>query len=274
MLNSERVIREICFAGAATRGISYLGVLKKLRDENLLDNIVHVVGVSIGSLIGLTHIIGYKPEEIMELVISTDLSKFSDININNMLLTGTILEGKIFRKWVWDLLEKKIDPLQTTFLDLWKLNPIKFTVVSTSLQNGMTIFSKDTTPDTIVYEAVIGSMALPFILPSIEINNEEFIDGCVIDNFPIQLLTPDIGSVGITVTESRNGKGKVSSIFDRVSKIIQLVSERIRYLSVAPTISIISINTYDFDTVNFEISLDDKVTLYRRGYESVTKFLA
>lgn len=58
-------INELCLAGAANRGISYIGALKVLDDKNLLD-IKKLVGVSIGSLVGLCYILGYKPDELMK----------------------------------------------------------------------------------------------------------------------------------------------------------------------------------------------------------------
>ena len=51
-------ITKLVFSGGGIKGISYIGIIKYLEDEDLLKNINTIVGTSIGSVLGLSSFLG------------------------------------------------------------------------------------------------------------------------------------------------------------------------------------------------------------------------
>ena len=96
---AKKIITELCLAGAANRGICYIGVLKCLTDNNMLSvsTLEKFVGVSIGSLVGVCYIIGFELNELFEFILETDLNELQDISFDSVLHNGSILQGNSYR---------------------------------------------------------------------------------------------------------------------------------------------------------------------------------
>src|SRR5690606_33326637 len=61
----------IVLSGGGARGISHIGVLKAL--DELGVKISRIAGTSAGAIIGSMYAYGYKPDEIMDIVVKTKL---------------------------------------------------------------------------------------------------------------------------------------------------------------------------------------------------------
>lgn len=260
---------ELCLSGAANKGISYIGAMRVLDDRNLLD-IKKFVGVSIGSLVGVCYIIGYKPDELMTEVNKKDLSEFEDVSLESVFTNGAVLEGETYRLWVWELLSKKINPM-TSIETVNKLFDVEIIIGATSLdsgEDGLEFFSVDTTPEIPIYYAILASMTIPFIFPPVVYNGKRYVDGGVLNNFPMDLLSEN--AIGFRVKSSPVTAELTN--YSYISKIIQLMTTRIRKLGSCKG-NAITINNTDFGRLSFSLSLDDKMTLYTRGYNTVIEFL-
>lgn len=265
-------VTEICLAGACNRGISYIGCFKKLEELNLL-NLKKIVGVSIGSFIGACYMIGYSSEELLEMIVNKNMNEFKDFSINE---TGAVLKGEKYKKWVFEVLEKKEDP-SITLKKLFEKNGIEYTITTTCIYSSNNEFSEGivylnykNTPDMSLFTAISCSMAFPFLFPPVVYKNCQFIDGGVLDNFPMDLLS--INAIGIKVNFKPIDSSSTKNPISYIGKIFELISNRFKILKDEQHKNIILINCDDFDIVNFEMSIDDKITLYKRGYISTTTF--
>ena len=106
----KKLIHELCLAGAANRGIAYIGAIKCLQDNCVLD-VKKFVGVSIGSLVGVAFILKYDMDLLFEDILLQDISEFQDISISSAITQWSVLRGEKYKIWVWELLSKKIDPM-------------------------------------------------------------------------------------------------------------------------------------------------------------------
>lgn len=59
-----------------------------------------------------------------------------------------------------------------------------------------------------------------------------------------------------------------------IGKIFELISHRFKVLKNEQHTNLISVNCDDFDVIDFGMSIDDKITLFKRGYFAMTDFLA
>src|SRR5438270_209486 len=67
LLNKSKVNKikdTLVLSGGSIKGISQIGALHCLKKHNLLNNIKNIAGTSVGSMVGLTHCIGYQPIEM------------------------------------------------------------------------------------------------------------------------------------------------------------------------------------------------------------------
>jgi len=255
-------IKELCLAGAANRGICYIGVLGCLHEHNLLD-LDKLYAVSIGSLIGTLYIIGYSPTELMKEIIIQDMSDFQDISIDSVFNNGSVLRGEKYRLWVLGLLSKKIDPM-ITFKQLYDKTNIFLNISAVSLdsgEDGLEYFNYELTPDMPVYYAILASMTIPLLFPPIFYNNKRYIDGAILENFPMHLLSKD--GVGFRVS-SKKTEAELSN-GSYIMKMIELISTKMRKMIKFEGTSYV-VNASDYGGISFVLSKDNKITLYYRGY--------
>ena len=261
-------MRELCLGGAASRGICYLGALDKLRHQGMLEDVDVLAGTSIGAFICVCIAIGYTPGEMFDIILKKDTNDFSDVSVEHVLVRGSILRGEKYRTWIWDLLGAKINPMMT-FAEIYEKFGKKLLMTTTSLEEGLVVLSTDNTPKMPIFYGVLATMALPFIFPPVEYNNNHYVDGGVLDNFPTRFLSKD--ALGITVN-SKPLEVDYGSIFNYIGKLFQLISDEMRKLHGEGG-NIVQISAEDFNLVDFNLTIDDKYTLYYRGYEQIDIYI-
>jgi NTE family protein len=269
-----KIVTEICLAGACNRGISYIGCFKKLEEIKALD-LKKVVGVSIGSFIGACFMLGYSSEELLGMVIDKDMNEFKDFSISE---PSSVLKGETYKSWVFEVLARKEDP-NITLKQLYEKNKIEFTVTTTCIHStnnnfteGIVYLSHKHTPDMSLFDAVNCSMAFPFIFPPMEYKGCQFIDGGVLDNFPMDLLSTNALGLKVNfkpIDSSTSTKNPISYI----GKIFELMSNRFKILKDEPHQNIVTVNCDDFDVIDFGMSIDDKITLFKRGYKAMNMYI-
>lgn len=274
-----KVIKELCLAGACNRGICYIGSIKKLEEENLL-SLEKIIGTSIGAFIATCYIIGYKSDEMLDIIINKNTGEFKDISFINY--EGAIMKGDNYRNWIYEIISKKIDPY-ITLEELYKKTNIYFLMTATCIYSsgnkfneGLNYFSHEHSPNIPLIIAVNASMCFPFVFPPIkyEVGDEiyHFIDGGVLDNFPLDKISSD--GLALRVEHQQvDGLSSIKSPISYVGKLFELISKRLKILNPGTTNNLIVIKCDDFSIIDFEMSIDDKITLYKRGYNAASKFI-
>lgn len=269
----SKFITEICLAGACNRGISYIGCFKKIEELNLL-KLKKIVGVSIGSFIGACYMLGYSSEELFDVVVSKNMNEFKDFCISE---PSAILKGEQYKNWVFEVLAKKENP-NITLKQLFEKTGIDFIVTTTCIHSGNPEFpegiaylSHKHTPDMTLFTAVNCSMAFPFVFPPMEYKNCQFIDGGVLDNFPLELLSID--AIGLKVNfKPIDSLTSTKNPISYIGKIFELMSNRFKILKDEQHQNIITVDCDDFDVIDFGMSIDNKITLFKRGYKAMSTY--
>jgi len=260
-------IEELCISGGATRGISFVGVLNILEKEKLLikSSLKKCVGTSIGSFILCLYLIGYSTEDIYSLMMNMDLSILNDVSFNEKL---SILNGSEFRSWIHRSLLVKKDPDTYTLQDLYNDTKINFIIVQTCLNKGIIYMNYEGYPKVLVIDAIIASMSLPFIFPPYKINNDYFVDGGVLDNFAVQLLSKN----GYGITGSDTKCDDLHNMMNLLSAIVNTIKIHIGTFKTGSIMNIINVYN-DVNIINFNLNNDDKVTLFKIGQKCAKEFL-
>lgn len=266
-------IKELCLSGACNRGICYVGCIKKLEELNMI-KLDKILGVSIGAFISVCYIIGYNADEMLDIIMSKNMDNFKDITFDEK---GAILKGENYKNWVYEVLSKKIDP-NITLLELYKKTKIHFITTTTCIystndkyKEGIIYLSHEYTPNFPLIVAINSSMAFPFIFPPIDYDGAKFIDGGVLDNIPTGLVNEDAINLRVSF-KPIDGYTSINNPISYVGKIFELISKRICQLKNSKE-NIVWVLCEDFDVINFEMSIDDKITLYERGYNAMEKYI-
>ena len=272
--SKNELITEICMAGACNRGVCYIGAFKKLEELKLL-KLEKIVGVSIGAFISVCYILGYTSNELLRIIIEKDMKELKDISLTEQ---GAVLKGEQYKNWVFEVLSKKVDPY-ITLIDLYSKTKINFITTTTCIHStidefkeGIVYMSHIHTPNMPLITAINCSMAFPFIFPPINYKGCQFIDGGLLDNFPLELVSEK--ALGLKVNfKPIDGSTSTKNPISYIGKLFELISNRFKYLKSETHKNVICIDCDDFNLIDFEMSIDDKITLYKRGYTAIEKFV-
>ena len=167
-------IKNLVFEGAGIRGIAYCGAIKVLEQKNLLQEVERVGGTSAGAITALLLSLGYRADEIAELINSTSFKKFND---GNFLIFGGIhrmkkyygwYRGKRVESWLDKVIEAKTGNAEITFKELDEKGYKDLFVTGTSLdQQKLFVFSNETFPQMKVRDAVRISMSIPLYFEAV-----------------------------------------------------------------------------------------------------------
>jgi predicted acylesterase/phospholipase RssA len=197
----------LCFSGGGIKGLSFVGVLEKLIEKKIIniDNINLFVGTSAGSIISFLLNLNYNIIEIKTFVYTFNFAKLNnDFDCIKMFETFGINNGDKIKLLFSKFLESKFNVKDITFEELFNLTNKKLIIIGTNLTKfEEVVFSVDKTPSFSVIDAVRISISVPLIFTPVIINDEMFVDGCLVNNFPINHC-PEDHTIGLYIKFTPN----------------------------------------------------------------------
>jgi len=166
MLLHKKYKTGLVLSGGGARGFAHLGVVKALNEKGIRCDIIS--GVSAGAIAGAYLASGFRPDQIYDLLASQDIMKISKMQLPKdglLKLTGL----------------KKYLQNHIPFTDLKDL-PIPLMVAVTNL-NKARVEYHDRGP---LADLVLASASIPVLFSPVMINGDQYVDGGVYDNLPVQ----------------------------------------------------------------------------------------
>jgi Predicted esterase of the alpha-beta hydrolase superfamily len=192
--------RNLIFEGGGVKGIAYMGALDVLEERDILRNITRIGGTSAGAINAILLGFGFSPNETKNILWSLDFKKFMDDSWGIIRDTSRLInefgwyKGDFFRDWIGRLIKEKTGNSESTFADIEAMKKKKgFTslyFMGTNLSTSFSeVFSAEHTPRFCVADAVRISMSIPlFFAAKRSIRGDVYVDGGVLDNYPIKLF--------------------------------------------------------------------------------------
>jgi len=186
----------IVLSGGGIRGTAHLGVLKALTNAGV--KISHISGTSAGSIVGAFFAAGIDPEETLEIFMRTKLLRFIRPAVGSLGLIG---------------IEQTSNLLKTYFPDdlIENLN-IPLTITATNFSEGNLVYF-DKGP---LIRAIQASCCIPGIFRPIMIDGQMFVDGGILNNFPVE---PLLNNCDFIIGSSCNHLKAVSKITNITSLV-------------------------------------------------------
>ena len=196
---SSPTVNTLIFSGAGYFGILYMGIIRYLEDNNLVNDIKTIYGVSAGSLFGLLFSLGYTSEECRIMFRTTiDLSKLLAVQGRDILHMGQTYgasNGHYLEQSIKHLIENKGHNPYMTVEDFYKLTGIDFKIgVSLMVQERYELISHNNRGDMPLWLAIRMSCTIPLLLTPVKDEGYgDFIcDGGILCNTPISYYLNDI----------------------------------------------------------------------------------
>ncbi len=195
----------LVLSGGGVRGMGHIGMLKALKEYGIEATMVS--GSSAGALVGAMYAGDSSIEEMLAFFKETPLFKYNFFTINKPGLVDTDRYFEIFNKYI------PFDTFESLHKQLY--------VSATNLQKGTEeVFYKG---DLII--PLLASAALPPVFSPVEINNNLFADGGIMNNFPSEPLQ---GKVDIIIGSNVSvikavAKNEIKSSFQLASRTTSLM---------------------------------------------------
>jgi NTE family protein len=265
----------LIFSGGGIKGFVFIGAVKYLEEINILKNITTYIGTSIGAYFSILLIIGYTSDEIYKFIKMFDFTQSININIQQIFENYALDNSENFVLIFKKLLEgKKIDP-SITLLELYRKTKKKIIMATVCITTKkIEYISYENYPDLLLVDAIRMTTSIPLIFPPVKYNDYLYIDGGLLDNFPIKCVEDDLNKViGIyihtnylNINQIQNIKDYIINLFDLFLLIISKTYNEEKYKNIVYNISIPKINP-----VGFSISNEEKKELYKLGYNFMKK---
>lgn len=196
------MIKHIVISGGGPTGFVSYGALKQLNINNKwsYDNLESIYGTSVGGILACILCLNYDWEDLDNYFINRPWETVFSKNMSNIwnIITDKGIDGiKISKSIMEPLFNAKSINLDITLEQFYELTQKKLFLYATALNNGNCLesieLSYKTFPDLKVIDAVAMTFAIPMIFKPIIYKDNCYIDGGILNNYPLESCIDAIG---------------------------------------------------------------------------------
>ena len=283
---------EILIIGpGGSRGFLYIGAIMCCEHAGLLNKVKTVIGVSIGSIIGLLWLAGYNCFQIASECLNFSLltSETSLFDFNTLIELSKITErwgafstAKIEQRL--ELLVKDKFGLVPTLSQFYMLTGKRFVCVTCNYsKQSAEYLDMESKPDLSVVKAALMSSSIPTILERMVYNNQIYIDGALRDPYPIDHVNDGMTIIwgfyiGTKINADNNLSTKTGLIgmLEFTLKAYSSTMEELYVRSVknsSKNCRHILLTTATIDTTGITVSKANRISMLATGYSTVLKLI-
>jgi NTE family protein len=186
----------LVLSGGGIRGVAHLGVIQALSERGI--EFSHISGTSAGAIAGAFTAAGYTAKEVLKIITNTRLLRYLRPGISSSGLLSMHQAELLYRKYIpHNSFEKLKIPLIIAVVDFGEAKV-------TYLNHGA------------LAKAICASSSIPGIFRPVVINEKMYVDGGLLNNFPIE---PLIGSCDFIIGSSCNNL----PVINKVTSFTQLI---------------------------------------------------
>lgn len=208
----------LVFSGGGIKGLAYVGVVKALEEKQLFQKVRRFAGASAGAITAALLAIGMNADELDEHMSSVDFATFlqkSNVDIEGLadkpsellsikvgpavifdeVTKQGLCDGSIFVQWLTSMFKLKGFDETTTFTQLYEKTGNELIIVLCYANCSKTVLACHKCEETAnmpVVTAVRGSMSIPFIFQPLIWNDNVYVDGGTMYNYPIEVFDEEV----------------------------------------------------------------------------------
>ena len=256
----------LVLSGGGAKGLAHIGVLKVI--DSLGVKVDYIAGTSMGAIIGGLYASGYSGNQLDSVFHEIDFDKL--INDDLPRASKAIFERDNSEKYAvtlpFDNLKVKLPSAlsrgQNTYSLLSRLTlhvgditnfnqlPIPFFCIATNIETGKQLVLETGN----LTQSIMASGALPSLFQPVKIKDAVFIDGGVVNNYPIDELRAkgvDV-IIGVDVQDGLLKIEELTSAIDVLSQINNFRTIKVMENKIKQTDIYIKPNIKDFNVVSFD----------------------
>lgn len=277
--NENNVLEKFLFdslvlSGGGVKGIAHLGVIDYYKDQGRFSNeyVKEYVGTSVGSIICTLLMCDYTPWDIFSCIYKQKFA-IPVLNIMTILQDFGLFNIDSIIECVREMIMTKYEKIPT-MLELYQLTGKKLTITTTNISTYSPCYiSYITKPDLDIMTAIKMSCSIPLIFKRIDYQGEYFVDGGIVNNFPIDQVSRNCNNtLGIVLIDKQvksNNDNILSFIYKLSGLSVRLLTEK-SCIDNEQEILVISLD--DIFSFDFGIEPDKKMDLLSKGYNIAKLF--
>ena len=267
----------IVLGPGGVKGFLLLGCLRRLVQDQFLEQICHWVGVSAGAAISLLLVAGLNVDEIISICFEIDLVE--DVLAINLDQSGKrlgLLENKTVETKLETCLKNKFGYVPT----------LKQLFIATGLELTMVTFNIDAMEPVYLHhnshgqlscvEAAMMSMAVPLLMQPRKYNGQAYIDGALGSPYPVCRFD-DLDVLGLYISSEIDLYSSYKKPITFIYKLVQSGIKRLREIEIehcSDKVKHIGLRTEITDTTGISLSRESKQAMIDSGYHCGERFLA
>lgn len=258
-------IRRLVIGPGAMAYFSFLGALSALMDKGALNELEAMSGSSAGAILGFVYILAKgDTKRVFDFSLKVPIKNLMKPNIKTLLKSfGLVSTKKLYNYFQQTVGEFIPDRTDITFKELYDHWGIKLYIPSCCLNLYTThYFSVDHSPDMSVLSALCMTIAVPFLIESVEHNNLRYIDGSVLETTP---CSPFIGQEDVHVICVGDWSLE-TSVPDLKTYAVGIINSAMGLRHKYPQFPCTYVNVPADIMFDFGSSIDSKVKLFTAGY--------
>jgi NTE family protein len=166
-MNTQQKIG-IALSGGGARGIAHLGILKALEEFGIKPSVIS--GTSAGAIAGAFYAAGYSVQDIKKIIEKGDFFNLSNVLIKKQGLFNMNSFEKMYYEYFPNNSFSSLNiPLNVAATDILKGEIVYFSTGNLS-------------------QALMASSCIPVVFQPVNFGNTYYVDGGVLNNFPIEPL--------------------------------------------------------------------------------------
>lgn len=261
--------KKLVLSGGGINGIIYIGIIKYLEEQNLINNFDIFVGTSIGSLINTLIILDYKSHEIEEFILEFNFSDIIKFNILNLFSDYGIDDGVLFEILIKCFIRNKLKRDNITLLELYNITKKRNIIITCNISKNKCIYMDHIShPNLEIITALKMSTCIPFYFKPVSYKNELFVDGSLVCHFGINIFDENDTEVLGILLKNNNIVHTDSSFENYISLLLNLYTNLNKYKNK----NIIKID-YIYNLLDFSIKKEEKKKLITIGYNKIIDYL-
>ena len=301
------VPENLVFSGGGIKGLAYVGAIKALEEKQLFQKVKRFGGASAGAITAALLAIGMGADELYKQMSSVDFSTFlkkSNVDIEDLVdkpselfgLKGPgvifdeatklgLCDGSVFVQWLTSMFKLKGFGKTTTFAQLYEKTGNELIIVLCYANCSKTVLAchkSEETANMPIITAVRGSMSIPFVFEPLIWNNNTYVDGGTMYNYPIEVFDEDLSpnktlgfilstQSSILTPERKEDNGILSHlgcIYDAIMNVSYEYCFRMENHHRT-----VFIDSAGIGTLDFKLTENEKKSLKDNGYKATMDYL-
>lgn len=268
------MIDTLVLSGGGVKIVYYIGLLKFLEDNNLLENIHTYIGCSSGAIFSLLMSMEFKSDELLKIFENIKFNNSVEFDFINFFENFGLSNTDFIINIISIIIKNKYnisDCDDFTFKYLYDKNNKKLIINGSNItDNKCDIFSYKDTPNMKILDAIRISINIPFFFKKIEYNNKLYVDGALFYHYPIKYTKNIKNTLGVYITMKLNNNN--NEFINYLSSIINLMYDKELFFMEKKYKKNTIIIKSEFSPLDFNLNKDNIDKCVNSGYNLTLNF--